>query len=67
MLQMCKKCKGCHEDLDIEKALGTFQMCLMHEINECNNEDQAKVCILHRKTKAYEIIVSTLKEHGLCK
>ena len=67
MLDKCNKCNSCHDDLGIEKALGTFQMCLMNEMNECNNEDQAEICMLHRKAKAYEIIVDTLRKHGLCK
>ena len=67
MLEKCRKCKNCHEDLDIEKALGTFQMCLMHEVDKCNNEDQAEICMLHRKAKAFELIVTTLRENGLCK
>ena len=67
MLQKCRKCKNCHEDLNIEKALGTFQMCLMHEISECNNESQSEICMLHRKAKAFDLIVKTLREYGLCK
>ena len=67
MLEKCRKCKDCHEDLDIEKALGVFQMCLMYEIDQCNNENQADVCMLHRKAKAFDIIVETLRENGLCK
>lgn len=67
MLQQCRKCNTCHEDLDIEKALGVFQMSLMHEIENFNNEDQGEICMLHRKVAAYEVIVETLKKHGLCK
>ena len=67
MLHGCKRCKNCHESLDIEKALGVFQMSLMHEIKNFNNEDQGEICMLHRKAKAFDIIVETLKEHGLCR
>lgn len=67
MLERCRKCKNCHEDLDIEKALGILQMSLMHEIENFDSKDQGEICMMHRKAAAYDIIVETLNKHGLCK
>ena len=49
MIPTCKKCKECHNDLTISKALGTLQMSLMSEIDRFDSEDQAEICWLHRK------------------
>ena len=67
MLESCRKCIDCHKDLDIEKALGVLQMSIMYEINHFNNKEQGEICFMHRKAKAFDIIVETLRENGLCK
>ena len=67
MIKQCHKCKTCHKDLDIEKALGIFQMWLMSEMDKCNNEDAGEICMLYRKAMSFDLIVKTLKENGLCK
>lgn len=67
MLQSCKKCKECHNDLTINKALGTLDMALMSEINRFDSEDQGAICWLHRKAAAFQFIVDTLKQHGIYK
>lgn len=67
MLPTCKKCKDCHNDLTISKALGTLEMTLMSETNRFDSEDQAEICWLHRKNAAFQFIVDTLKQHGIYK
>ena len=65
MLKSCRKCKDCHNDLTIKRALVVLEMSLAHQIENCNNEDQAEICMLHRKLRAYKLIVDTLKKHGI--
>lgn len=67
MIQPCKKCKECHNDLTISKALGTLQMALMSEMNRFDSEDQGEICWLYRKAAAFDFIVDTLKQHGIYK
>ena len=67
MIQPCRRCKDCHNDLTIEKALGTLQMALMSEMNRFDSEDQAEICWLHRKAAAFQFIVDALKQHGIYK
>lgn len=65
MLPVCKKCKDCHNDLTIGKALGTLEIALMSEISRFDSEDQGAICWLHRKAAAFQFIVDTLKQHGI--
>lgn len=67
MIQPCRRCNDCHNDLTIEKALGTLQMALMSEMNRFDSEDQAEICWLYRKAAAFQFIVDTLKQHGIYK
>lgn len=67
MLPTCKKCKDCHNDLTISKALGTLQMALVSEMDRFDSEDQAEICWLHRKAAAFQFIVDTLGQHGIYK
>ena len=67
MIQPCRRCKDCHNDLTIEKALGTLQMALMSEMNRFDSKDQAEICWLHRKAAAFQFIVDTLKQYGIYK
>ncbi len=65
MLPSCKKCKDCHGDLTIRKALGTLQMSITSQIERFDSEDQAEICWMHRKAAAYQFIVDTLKQYGI--
>ena len=65
MLPSCRKCKDCHNDLTIRKALGTLQMSLMSQIERFDSEDQAEICWMHRQAAAYQFIVDTLKQYGI--
>ncbi|MBO5969895.1 MAG: hypothetical protein J6S14_15515 [Clostridia bacterium] len=65
MLKHCKKCKDCHGDLTISKALGVFQMVLVSEVDRFDSEDQGEICWMHRKLAAFQFIVDTLKGHGI--
>ena len=65
MLPSCKKCKDCHSDLTISKALGTLQMSITGQIERFDSEDQAEICWMHRKAMAYQFIVDTLKQYGI--
>ena len=65
MLKPCKQCKDCHNDLTIEKALGTIQMSIMYEINHFNSEDKGEICFMHRKMQAYQFIEDVLKEYRI--
>ena len=65
MLSSCKKCKECHNDLTISKALGVLQMALMSEFDRFDSEDQAEICWLHRKAAAFQFVVDTLEQHGI--
>lgn len=65
MLPSCRKCKDCHNDLTISKALGTLQMSIMGQIDHFDSEDQAELCWLHRKAAAFQFIVDTLEQYGI--
>lgn len=67
MIQPCRRCKDCHNDLTISKALGTLQMALMSEMDKFDSKDQAEICWLYRKAAAFQFIVDTLKQHGIYK
>ena len=65
MIKPCKKCKDCHNDLTIKKALGMLRMSIMYEMNYFNSEDQGEICLMHRKAAAYQLIEDTLKQYGI--
>lgn len=65
MIKPCHRCKDCHSDMTIEKALGTLQMDIVYKMNQCNNNDEGEICMIYRQAKAYKFIVDTLKEHGI--
>jgi hypothetical protein len=67
MLPSCRKCKDCHNDLTISKALGTLQMSIMGQIDRFDSENQAEICWMHREAAAFQFIVDTLKQHGIYK
>ena len=67
MIKPCKRCKDCHNDLTIEKALGTIQMSIMYEMNHFDKEEQGEICFMHRKAAAYDLIEETLKKYGIIK
>ena len=58
MLPVCKKCKDCHSDLTISKALGTLEMTLMSETNRFDSEDQVEICWLHRKMQHFSLLLT---------
>lgn len=72
MIKSCKKHRPCqHTSMDIEHALGTFQTWLMYELSKYDDEDdqvrQSEICMWHQRMAAYDIIVDTLRENGLCR
>ena len=64
----CKECQMCYEKFTMEKALGTFQGIILHEINKLNrDEENDHSCGINYMAMSYDLIEQTLREHGLCK
>lgn len=67
MIQPCRRCKDCHNDLTIKSALGMLQMSIMGKMNRFNSDDQGEICFMYREAAAFQFIVDTLKQHGIYK
>ena len=65
MIKLCHKCKDCHSDMTIEKALGTLHTDIVYKMDHFDSNDDGEICMMYRQAAAYQFIVDTLKEHGL--
>ena len=66
MVRPCRECRSCHDDLDLETAMGTIQRNVFDLLDKCDkNASKGDVCELHRLAKSYEFINSVLKQNGL--